>query len=279
MPASAQPIRQKRHGAARLAGLLHAGVVWVLLGRGRRDVCGGDSGAIIFSVCGCNKGGRCRRWSIRRSFTEKLRAAMLGGRRKGVEQLCSNFADLPDKDAAWEDLIQLTGDEDIDVRWRAADALGSTFQHVSDKDAVWECVYLLTGCKHSNVRRGAANALGSAFQHVPDKDAAWEDLHRLTGDEDSVVRWDIADALGSAFQYIPDKTQAWKDLILLTKDEDSNVRVSANHSLGRASIFKATVAESEDDFESKLKNAIEFFEASSKEDTYYDNPSRFCLPF
>ncbi|MCD4782139.1 MAG: hypothetical protein K8S27_16560, partial [Candidatus Omnitrophica bacterium] len=45
-----------------------------------------------------------------------------------------------------------------------------------------------------------------------------------------------------------------------------------------ASIFKATVAESEGDFESELNNAIEFFERSSKEKTYF-NPSRFCLPF
>ena len=133
-------------------------------------------------------------------------ACLVMGVLKGVEQLRSNFADLPDKDEAWKDLIWLTGDEYI------------------------------------GVRRGAADALISAFPHVPDKDAAWEDLHRLTRNKYSFV---------------------W---------------ISANHSLGRASIFKATVAESEGDFESELNNAIEFFERSSKEKTYF-NPSRFCLPF
>ncbi len=352
----------------------------------------------------------------------KVASDDVGERREGVEQLRNNFADLPDKDAAWKDLIRLIGDEDINVRWRAVDALGSTFQHVPDKDAVWECLYqltghkhsnvrrgtadaldstfqhvsdkdaawkdliLLTGYKHSNVRRGAAGALSSAFQYVPDKDAAWEDLHRLawnkdinvrrgvadafgtafqhvpdkdaawndlhrltrdedpfvrsgaagalssafqyvsdkdeawkdlhrltqdkdsfvrlgaagaldfafqyvsdkdeawedlirlTRDEDRSVRLDAVDMLGSAFQYVPDKDEAWKDLIRLIQDKDSSVRASANHSLGRTSIFRATETENEDDFECELKNAIEFFERSSNEMTYF-NPSSFCLPF
>ena len=271
-------------------------------------------------------------------------------RKDGVEQLCSNFADLPDKDEAWKDLIRLTGDKDSNVclcvanalgfvfqhvpdknaAWKelirltgdkdnnvclcAANALGSAFPHVPDKDAAWEDLIRLTGDKYSNVRWGAANVLGSTFQHVPDKDAAWKDLirltededdgvwwhatyalgsafqhvpdkeeawkdlHQLTEDEDSDVRRHAADALGSAFQHVPDKDEAWKDLHRLTGDEDISVRVSANHSLGRTSIFKATEAESEDDFESELNNAIDFFERSSNEVTY-SNPSSFCLPF
>ncbi len=237
-------------------------------------------------------------------------------RRKVVWQLRDNFADLPDKEEAWEDLIRLTQgdrrwvvrcwhnikhwrtwDADRFVRLGAADALGFAFQHVADKDAAWKDLHRLTGDEDRFVRLGAADALGSAFQHVADKDAAWKDLHRLigddrrwvvrcwnniknwlTGDWDRFVRWGAADALGSAFQHVPDKGEAWKDLHRLTGDEDSNVRASANHSLGGASIFRATEAESEYDFESELKNAIEFFERSSKEKTDY-NPSRFCLPF
>jgi len=235
-------------------------------------------------------------------------------RREGVEQLSSNFADLPDKDEAWEDLHRLTGDENSNVRSRAADALGSAFPHVPDKDAAWEDLHRLTGDEDSDVRSRAADAQGSAFPHVPDKDAAWEDLIRLTWDEDSDVRWDAADALGSAFplvpdkdaawedlhrltgdgdfyvrsraanalgtafQHVSDKDAAWKDLHRLTGDEDSNVRASANHSLGRVSIFRATGAESEEDFRKEMKNALEFFERSSKEATY-SNPSKFCLPF
>ena len=69
-----------------------------------------------------------------------------------AEQLRSDFADLPDREEAWEDLYKLTQDED------------------------WA------------VRSKAALALGSAFQHIPDKEAAWEDLIKLTQDEDSGVR-------------------------------------------------------------------------------------------
>ncbi|MCG7849928.1 MAG: HEAT repeat domain-containing protein [ANME-2 cluster archaeon] len=199
-------------------------------------------------------------------------------RREGVEQLRSNFVDLPDKDAAWQDLIRLTGDEDSIVRWHAVYALGSAFQHVPDKDTAWEDLHRLTGDGDSNVRSLAADALGSTFQHVPDNESAWKDLHRLTRNEDSDVRWGAADALGSAFQHVPDKDAAWKDLHQLRQDEDSNVRGSANHSLGKASIFKATVAESGEDFKSELNNAIDFFEKSSIEATY-SNPSSFCLPF
>ena len=200
------------------------------------------------------------------------------GGAEGVEQLCSNFADLPDKDEAWKDLHRLTGDKKSDMRWDAAYTLGSIFQYVPDKDAAWKDLIRLTGDEDSNVRWGAANALGSAFQYFPDKDVAWKDLIRLTRAEDSYVRRGTADALGSTFQHVPDKDKVWKDLHRLTVDEDTNVRVSANHSLGRASIFKSTEAESEDDFRSELKNAIGFFERSSKEAIFF-NPSGFCLPF
>ena len=197
---------------------------------------------------------------------------------EGVKLLRSNFADLPDKDEAWKDLIRLTGDEDSNVRRIAAGALGTAFQHVPDKDVAWKDLIRLTGDEDSNVRWDAVVALGIAFQHVPDKDAAWKDLHQLTGDEDRYVRWHAVGALGSTFQHVPDKDEAWEDLIRLTGDANSSVRAYANHSLGRASIFKATIAESKGDFESELNNAIDFFERSSNEATYF-NPSNFCLPF
>ncbi|NOR47161.1 MAG: hypothetical protein GQ533_03820 [Methanosarcinaceae archaeon] len=155
-------------------------------------------------------------------------------RRDGVEQLRNNFADLPDKDEAWKELIRLTGDKDSDVLWSAVYALGSAFQHVPDKDAAWKDLHRLTRDKDSNVRRVAAFALGTAFQHVSDKDAAWEDLHRLSGDEGSDVRLGAALAFGTAFQHVPDKDAAWKDLIRQTGDEDYHLRVIATSTLGTA---------------------------------------------
>jgi len=164
-------------------------------------------------------------------------------RKEAAEQLRSDFADLPDKEAAWKDLHRLTQDEDWIVRWRAA------------------------------------GALGSAFQHIPDREAAWKDLHKLTQDEYNYVRMNAADALGSNFQHIPDREAAWKDLHQLTQDEDRGVRMNANHSLGKASIFKATKAQGDMEFREEMENAIGFFERSSYEAEYYQNPSRFCLPF
>ena len=188
------------------------------------------------------------------------------------------FEHVPDKSEAWNDLIRLTEDGTEDVRSSAAGALGIVFQHVPDKSEAWNDLIRLTQDEDGDVRWGAAGALGSAFPHIPDKSEAWNDLHRLTADEDGDVRRRAAGALGSAFPHIPDKSEAWNDLHRLTADEDGDVRVSANHSLGKASIFKATEAEDEEDFKSELKNAIEFFERSSNEATY-SNPSSFCLPF
>ncbi|HII05944.1 MAG TPA: hypothetical protein HA349_01090 [Methanotrichaceae archaeon] len=64
----------------------------------------------------------------------------------------------------------------------------------------------------------------------------------------------------------------------MTGDEDRYVRVSANHSLGKASIFKATEAEGEEDFRRELENALKYFERSAAEASFF-NPAKFCLPF
>ena len=199
-------------------------------------------------------------------------------RLRAAESFGSAFQHVPDKYAAWKDMIRLTGDDDRNVRWHAAGALGSAFQHVPDKYEAWKDLHRLTGDNDSNIRWHAAGALGSAFQYVPDEYEAWEDLHWLTGDDDSFVRSRTADVLGTAFQHVPDKYEAWKDLHRLTGDDDRNVRAYANHSLGRVSIFRASGAESEESFRKKMKNALEFFERSSKEAIYF-NPSSFCLPF
>ena len=128
------------------------------------------------------------------------------------------------------------------------------------------------------MRMGAASALGSAFAHVIDKEQATKDLLALTKDEDSGVRRDAADALGSAFPHVTDKEQATKDLLLLTKDDHTEVRVFTNYSLGRISIFKATEAVSIENYKKELNHAVEFFEQSSIESTYF-NPAQFCHPF
>jgi HEAT repeat protein len=199
-------------------------------------------------------------------------------RREAARQLRQNFAHLPDKKQAWDDLHRLTSDTDSDVRRGAADALGSAFSHISDKKQAWDDLHRLTSDTDEFVRWGAADALGSAFSHIPDKKQAWDDLHRLTSDTDSDVRWGAADALGSAFSHISDKKQACDDLIRLTSDTDRNVRIAANHSSGKVCIFRAGEAENENGFRKEMENAIGFFEKASKEATYI-NPAEFCLPF
>jgi hypothetical protein len=116
--------------------------------------------------------------------------------------------------------------------------------------------------------------LGIVFPNIPDKNLAWDILHLMT----RYVHDASAVAIGLSFPCIPDKKLAWTDLIWLAQDKDKDIKGSANYSLGRASIFKATEAESEKDFRKELEKAVGFFEKSLKNTTYH-NPARFCLPF
>ena len=188
------------------------------------------------------------------------------------------FAAVPDKEAAWKDLHRLTSDEHSYVRSWAAQALGAAFAAVPDKEAAWQDLHRLTSDEDSHMRRWAAQALGAAFSAVPDKEAAWQDLHRLTGYEEDIVRLQAAYALGDAFSAVPDKEAAWQDLHRLTGDEDKYVGVFANHSLGKASIFKATEADGEEEFRRELENALQYFERSAAEASFF-NRDKFCLPF
>jgi HEAT repeat protein len=235
-----------------------------------------------------------------------------GVRCRAARALGAAFPHVTDKTLAWNDLLRFSKDKDEGVRWRAADALGAAFLHVPDKRQAWNDLLQLTKGIDRYVRWRAADLLGAAFLHIPDKKQAWNDLHRLKKeadqyvhriavkatitnipdktlawseliwlirDEDSDVRRRAAESLGAAFPHVPDKNQAWDDLLRLTKDKNSDVLVFANHTLGRASIFKATEANSEEDFRKEFEIALAFFEEASKEATTYFNPARFCHLF
>ncbi|AKB48330.1 hypothetical protein MSKOL_2553 [Methanosarcina sp. Kolksee] len=192
--------------------------------------------------------------------------------------LGSAFFQVPDKQKAWNNLIKLTNDEHSSVRSEAISAIDSVFLHVPDKQKAWNDLIKLTNDKGWSMRSETNSAIGSVFLHVPDKQKAWNDLHRLTTEQDSWKRCKAVSVIGSVFSEVLDKQQAWNDLIKLTTDGDSDIRASANHSLGKVSIFKASQAEREKDYKRELETAIEFFEKAAKE-SWWDNPSQFCLPF
>jgi HEAT repeat protein len=199
-------------------------------------------------------------------------------RAEASNALGSAFSHVPDKQQAWNSLIKLTTDEDWYIRAEAVHALGSAFSYVPDKQQAWNDFHELITDEDWDIKVEATRALGSLFSHVPDKQQSWNDLHKLTTDEDSGIRAEAVHALGSAFSHVPDKQHAWNDLIKLTTDEDRDVRTYANHSLGKVFIFMASQAEKEEDYKSELEKAIEFFNRSAQE-SFYLNPSQFCLPF
>ncbi|WXG41616.1 MAG: hypothetical protein WED07_12780 [Candidatus Freyarchaeum deiterrae] len=99
-----------------------------------------------------------------------------------------------------------------------------------------------------------------------------DEIHRKTKSRKIKERRKATILIRDNFAVLPDKEQAWEDLHRLTRDKDSDVRVSANHSLGRASIFRATEAESEEGFRRELEKALGFFEKSSIEATFLTLP-------
>lgn len=216
-------------------------------------------------------------WNDLRRFTNDDDS---GVRERAAIALGLVFPDILDKEQAWNELIKLTTDEYWSVRSRAAYVLGSVFSYVPFKQQAWNDLHRLTNDNGRDVREGAAITLGLVFPDIPDQEQAWSDLHKLTRDEDNYVREEAAIALGSSFSHVLDKEQAWDDLIELTNDEDSSVCAYASHSLGKASIFKASQAEKEEDYKKELEKAIEFFEkAAQGSDFWLPNPSQFCLPF
>jgi len=202
-------------------------------------------------------------------------------RYRATSALCSAFSHFPDKQLVWNDLHRLTTDENRDVRCRAASVFGSSFSDVPDKQKAWNDLHKLINDKDNFVRKEAVSALSSEFPYLPDKQLAWNDLHGLINDEDNFVRTEVASALGCVFPHVSDKKLVCNDLNALTNDEDSNVIAYANHSLGKVSIFKASQAETEQDYRKELEKSIEFFEKALQESLYSDweNPSQFCLPF
>jgi HEAT repeat protein len=167
----------------------------------------------------------------------KSKSIRVKKRKEAIEQLDHNFAVLPDKEAAWQDLIRLTRDKDRDVRCGAAGLLDAAFPHLS-RDYRAQAWQDLLQFEDRYVRGLATVLLGTAFPHLPEahREQAWQDLIQLTGDKERPVRMGAARSLGTAFPHLPEahRGQAWADLHRLTEDEDIPVRYGATLALGAA---------------------------------------------
>jgi FOG: HEAT repeat len=154
-------------------------------------------------------------------------------RSSAAETLGQVFHFMPDKTSACKDLFNLTF-RDGTVRWKATYAIQSAFPSIPDKILAWKILISLVEDKDSGVRWHAIEALESVFPFMQDKDIAWQDLLSLVQSNDSGVRWRATGALKSVLDLIPDKTQAWQDLLGLTKDQNSDVRWRSVEALGSA---------------------------------------------
>lgn len=81
---------------------------------------------------------------------------------EAVLALSSVYAEAPDKEKAWNDLIRLSVHSDNFVKRIATRALGAAFFHVPDKTQAWRDLQLLINDPYVYVRLYAFRALGRA---------------------------------------------------------------------------------------------------------------------
>jgi len=152
-----------------------------------------------------------------------------------LQEMKSEFQQIPDKSAVLADLHRLIDDEESEVRWDAACTLIYIFSSVPDeyKCIAWDDLIKLTHDLKPHISGKAASNLVPAFSSLPDecKSAAWDDLIRLTRDRFLDVRGETSTVLGSAFVFVSDKSAAWADLVRLASDKDSKVRKYAADTL------------------------------------------------
>ncbi|MFQ6056361.1 MAG: CHAT domain-containing protein, partial [Methanosarcinales archaeon] len=159
---------------------------------------------------------------------------------------------------------------------RAAEAIGNNFASIPNKELAQNDLHKLTQDKDSVVRRRATEAIGNNFASIPNKELAQNDLHTLIQDKDSYVRRRAAEAIGNNFASIPNKEKAWEDLHTLTRDNDRYVRRISNYAIGRIYILKASESSNEVYFKKNLEEAINYFD-KALEEGYYS--AEFCCPF
>jgi hypothetical protein len=188
------------------------------------------------------------------------------------------FPLIEDKTEVFFDLIKLTGNQDSQVRKKAAELLANAFLYSGDKQRAWEELLKLESSADREVRKGAVLALSSGYSEVSDKGKAWKDLLRLSAHSDTFVQRAATRALGTAFFYVPDKTQAWRDLQMLTENPYVYVRRYALRSLGRASLWRALRAENEATYIFGLKEAVKYFKEEAETSTDANIPE-FYQPF
>lgn len=162
----------------------------------------------------------------RLAYSQKVR-----DKNKAIVALGSAFSLFSNKTQAWQDLLSLTQDNDINVRSSATATLGQVFHFMPDKTSACKDLFDLTKYRDGTVRWKATCALQSIFPILPDKILAWKVLFSLVQDKDSGVRWHAIEALESVFAFAYDKDMAWQDLLSLVQSRDSDVRWRATGAL------------------------------------------------
>jgi len=151
-----------------------------------------------------------------------------------IEALGSVFVHITDKQQATKDLTALIKDDDWYVRWRVIPVLARVFVYLTDKECAWNNLILLMMDEIGAVQYHASESLASVSVHLTDKNQVCKDLLPLIKDNKNFVRSNAIKALAPVFAHVDDKKQAWMELLALTKDDDSNVRSGAARAFGSA---------------------------------------------
>ncbi len=112
-------------------------------------------------------------------------------RESAVSSLSTVFSKLPEsgKIQVWERFINLTAYPSEEILKAAAQALVSVFPHNPNKENAWEDLMELVNSNSSfeDVRTGIIRSLPTLCPHIPDRKKAYSDLVHLAEKEDSDV--------------------------------------------------------------------------------------------
>jgi len=139
---------------------------------------------------------------------------------------------IPNKERVWSDLIRLIQHSDDGWRYLATCEIERLYPDHPNKKAAWDDIQKLTTHQEPDVQRRALRIIGNQLSHIPDRKQAQELLCQLSKTPDKTIRAAVADALREGLNYLPNGEQAIDDLIRLSKDEDGYVRGSAIGALG-----------------------------------------------
>ena len=101
---------------------------------------------------------------------EKISSNARNDRISALYSLMYHFTDLPDKEQAWNDIVQIS-DNDHSLKSISISYLGRLFEYNTNKNKSWNDLIRLAQKGYGEEKKIAMSLLGLVFKFAPDKTA------------------------------------------------------------------------------------------------------------